>query len=497
MTDNEEVTPLLASPSAPNKKPGTAFAWLLSRSPTTIFLTVVIMIATLGSGLTGLPTLAVVEDSICQRLHRADDQAAPDDRLCKSDDVQRELSFIMGFQSMMEAIPSLVLAVPYGLLADRVGRRPVLILSFVGMILGMSWMMLSMWLSYYGLPFWVMWLSAFWQVIGAGDAVMISMVYAMISDAEPAETRTDAFYLIIAGSLVAHLVAVPLSTLLMLKSPWIPLLGGLALVVFTCICLTFIPESFHPTGSTPTAQTADDQGNSASHSPIQKATNFLSRFIAEARDSISILHSPSTSALLLTFIIQGFTNRASGFMVQYLSKRFYWSISRAGLLVSIKNAVDLVLHIFILPACSRLLMSPHFRFNYDPYTKDLVLARVSIFLLAAGSLLIASPSLVMVTIGIIVFTLGAGFESLCRGLISDLVDPEHTARVYSLIGVIQASSTLSAGPAIAWLFGSGMQLGGGWIGLPYLATALLCCLAAIGVYVVKPTVSLRRTRDQT
>lgn len=50
-------------------------------------------------------------------------------------------------------------------------------------------MILAMRLSYIGLPFWVMWVSSFWQVIGAGDPVMIAMIYAMISDSEPAETR--------------------------------------------------------------------------------------------------------------------------------------------------------------------------------------------------------------------------------------------------------------------------------------------------------------------
>lgn len=303
--------------------------------------------------------------------------------------------------------------------------------------------------------------------------------------------RTDAFYLIIAGSLVAHLIAVPLSALLMLKSPWIPLLIGLGLVVFACICLAFVPENFQPSGKANGAQESQNEGAMATQSSLPRAGTYLSRLAAELRDSISILKSPSAVALLLTFTIQGFTNRASGFMTQYLSRRFYWSIPRAGLLVSIRSAVDLVLHLFILPACSRLLMSPNFRFKYHPQAKDLTLARISIFLLASGALLIASPSLVLVTIGIIVFTLGSGFESLCRGLITDLVDPEHTARMYSLIGVIQAGSALSAGPTIAWLFGSGMRLGGSWIGLPYLVITFLCCFAAVGVFIVKPTKAIR------
>lgn len=71
---------------------------------------------------------------------------------------------------------------------DRIGRRPVLALSIVGMIFGMAWMMLAMRLGHI-LPIWTIWTSTIWQIIGGGDAVMISMVYAMIADAEPASSR--------------------------------------------------------------------------------------------------------------------------------------------------------------------------------------------------------------------------------------------------------------------------------------------------------------------
>lgn len=64
----------------------------------------------------------------------------------------------------------------------------MLVLSIGGMILGMAWMMLAMHFGYV-LPIWAVWTSTVWQVIGGGDAVMISMIYAMIADDEPADSR--------------------------------------------------------------------------------------------------------------------------------------------------------------------------------------------------------------------------------------------------------------------------------------------------------------------
>lgn len=97
----------MASTVPPKKRPDTAFSWLLNRSRATILLTAIICIGTLGTGLTGLPTLTILEDSICRRLVHADSQGAFNDKLCKGDNVQKKLSFVLGIQSMMEAIPGL------------------------------------------------------------------------------------------------------------------------------------------------------------------------------------------------------------------------------------------------------------------------------------------------------------------------------------------------------------------------------------------------------
>lgn len=265
----------------------------------------------------------------------------------------------------------------------------------------------------------------------------------------------------------------------MRTSPWIPLLGGLALVVLGCCCIVFVPETLR------TVENRMEECQPGATSIISSCKHHLTRAVSEFKDCMAIFNSYSTVALLVTFAVQGFSDRASGITVQYFSKRFDWSIPDAGILFSAANAVNIILHLVILPLCSHILVSPRFRLRYRPETKDLFLARISAVLLVVGSLLLAWPSFGAAVCGLIVFVMGSGFQSLCRALVTTLVDAEHTARLYTLIGVVQAGSSLSSGPVIAWLFGQGLHMGGYWVGLPYLGVAILCCVGAFAVFIAR------------
>jgi len=62
-----------------------------------------------------------------------------DDPLCKGSDVQGYLATVVGWQSTFDSIPGIVGSVPYGVLSDRWGRRPVMGLSLVGIGLSFAW----------------------------------------------------------------------------------------------------------------------------------------------------------------------------------------------------------------------------------------------------------------------------------------------------------------------------------------------------------------------
>lgn len=91
----------------------------------------------IGGTLCDTAVYELLEGAICRRIHgtppyaRAGDHENP----CKDTDVQSELSFIMGWDMSIGLLPGLLLAVPYGAVADKYGRIIVVGLSLLGVTL--------------------------------------------------------------------------------------------------------------------------------------------------------------------------------------------------------------------------------------------------------------------------------------------------------------------------------------------------------------------------
>lgn len=85
---------------------------------------------------------ALWESSICYNLHPDLRNGTLEDRLadprCKGEDVQSELAVLKGWFNMWIMVPGLVMAMPYGILADRMGPRFVILLVPIGH--GLSWL---------------------------------------------------------------------------------------------------------------------------------------------------------------------------------------------------------------------------------------------------------------------------------------------------------------------------------------------------------------------
>lgn len=106
----------------------------------------VMFLLDLSVGLSVPPTNAVEESIICRNLHRdvvsrfGNSMASillSDNPVCKEDDVQSYLATLQGWQATFDCIPSILMTVPFGILWDKWGRRPVLALAMLGSILQM------------------------------------------------------------------------------------------------------------------------------------------------------------------------------------------------------------------------------------------------------------------------------------------------------------------------------------------------------------------------
>lgn len=155
-TDTEastEHTPLLSDPSpAPGTdQPEDVPLRSRLRLEVTLLSFVILFLLELSAGILVAPTNAIMESIICRHLHPdelpssivqdairhfAGGVLLIDDPICKSPRVQGELAMLKAWGFTFECIPGFLFAVPYGMLSDKWGRKPVMLLSLLGIILG-------------------------------------------------------------------------------------------------------------------------------------------------------------------------------------------------------------------------------------------------------------------------------------------------------------------------------------------------------------------------
>lgn len=114
--------------------------------------------------------------------------------------------------------------------------------------------------------------------------------------------------------------------------------------------------------------------------------------------------------------------------------------------------------------------------------KDKRIAQASGTLLVIGCVAVflgASP--ISVIFGLILVSIGDVFAIPVRSLATALVDSSHLGVLYTVIEVMTQSGLFIGQPMLAAAFRWGLQLGGFWIGLPFLLAAAFFLFALIAV----------------
>jgi MFS family permease len=128
--DQCEETPLLGHEHAPEVPRSTRPRWIL------IILSLGIIAINFGSYLSMAPQIQIFESIICRKLHPEVAPLTGDqiDARCKAPDVQGELALVNGWKETLDTLPGIFLALPFGLMADKTGRKTVMMLSLIGLI---------------------------------------------------------------------------------------------------------------------------------------------------------------------------------------------------------------------------------------------------------------------------------------------------------------------------------------------------------------------------
>ncbi|RDW89025.1 hypothetical protein BP6252_01057 [Coleophoma cylindrospora] len=455
-----------------------------------IFICVVLIVCfEIGFTLQVAPLNKVLESIICKNyfpeLASLDLHAMADDQRCKSNDVQGTLATLRGWQLVTEILPGLLTTIFYGFLADKYGRKKILLVSVVGIILNFIAYAVICWFSNI-LSVWLTLVTPMVMFVGGGSVVATSLVFTVASDVAHESQRATTFFIIGAASLSGDLVAAPISSILMERNVWIPIVLGILIMVVGWFGILFLPETLHfrTGGKIPEdLETPSTTKDNTEHTILDRIKTTASQMVAAV--SGYIWGDTKVALLMLTLLLTSLGRYAGELKLQYATKKFHWTWAQAGYLIFLKAVCSLVLLVVLLPSASHILTS---KYSFTVKAKDLWLARVSSILALLGAFLIAfSPSSPIMVFGIIIFSIGSAYGLIVRSLLASMVEPHHIGTLFNTISLLQTAGSIIAGPLLANTFKLGLKLDGIWIGLPFMVAGCLLSFAAVVIWTITVT----------
>ncbi|KAK0658491.1 major facilitator superfamily domain-containing protein [Cercophora samala] len=424
-----------------------------------------------------IPMLRLIEDALCHLYYDKDPSEPIEEHMCKVDGVQKELALLGGISAMINSLVGVVAALPYGVLADRIGRKPTFALAYFGIVVGFGW---GPMLLFFGVApnLYLVVMGCLFFLIGGGVPVAMNSLNAMASDVSTESDRANGFLYLsfgaVSGTLVGPFVA---GVLMQTISPWCPIALVFALTPFIFGTLIFLPETL-PVRLKEAAQ----QGR-------QPLSRKLRQAMSEFGVSLSLLKNRQLLSSLVLFVIQPAIFAAySTVLAQHVSKYFGWTLAETSYLLTPPLGVLHLIVLVVLPRVGKLITDPTGRYGASIFAKDLVLTKLSLVLMATGALVQGfSRGIVVFLIGMTIHTLGSGSTPLGRAISTAYVDPQQTSRLYAVISMLETGGALIGGPVLAWCFNVGMKKLGLWVGLPWFYVAGLVAVALGSLmFVTKP-----------
>ncbi|KPA41574.1 hypothetical protein FLAG1_05536 [Fusarium langsethiae] len=324
-------------------------------------------------------------------------------------------------------------------------------------------------------------------LIGGGGQMAVAMVYTIVADVVPVAERTDMFFRLVALVLVFNVIFNPISAWLLEYDPWLSMWIGFGFMVFGTLCILLIPETMHLRRKDDDER--HDENEQADGVPLRKNSVLKQALFSIKNDMQHVWRFifASKSIMILMFSVALFVPTRitlTGVMLQYMSKRFDWSWSKATYISTIGIIATVVCYLVILPVTSDSLNKSR-RYKSRPIARDLLLARVSITIMTVGLLLMGvagSPWLFIISL--ITVSIGNSFVALSRALLNALVEPHTIATLNTTVSVVEVLMGMTA-PAMSWFLGKGIELGDSWMGLPFVISGMLAVVTTIMLFAVR------------
>ncbi|EGD99433.1 hypothetical protein TESG_06868 [Trichophyton tonsurans CBS 112818] len=404
---------------------------------------------------------------------------------CKDSEVQSRLATIKARLKVIENIFALMLAIPFGNLANKRGRVFVLALGTVGQMLSEIWILI-VGLAGGSIPYESIYISSILKSAGGGGIVISAVAHTLLADVVPSDRRAQAFLYLASALLITEMVAPVLASLLMQNwNVYAPLVLGLVFELFGGAVLFMIPETVK--------RVQDGEDPSMDDDPLESSSEEGERYSFCSGVKTIIKHIIAPFVLVwkmiradrnILFVATSFLVLSLGrstleFLIQYTSKRFDWTLAEANYLISFRAAVNLILFLAILPALARFLTSR----GMQSAQMDLWIARVSSIFSIIGPIMMGiSPSPALLILSLLLFTFSFGFHPAIKSYAASLVLPNDVATLYASFAVISIIGEIAAPPLIAATFSLGLSIGGAALGIPFFVTAVLFLVCVIGSF---------------
>ncbi|KAM0245081.1 hypothetical protein ACHAQJ_010660 [Trichoderma viride] len=487
LVDGEEHLPL--HESDPMGEPAAAAPRSASTSPRYVvaMCAMFIFMVELSMYVTDPAMQMIMEDVACHD-HYPDHKIGVnlgEDSRCKNADVQGTLAMSRSWMMWAQMLVPLLVQIPYGIVADNYGRRPVLFLGLFGNLLGSCWTIIVL-LNPTVFSIWYLVLSALPNLIGGGGSVIIAMVWTILADAISPEKRTFLFYQMHAMMLILSIIFRPIAGWMLSINPWLSMWTGLgSLAISTCMTL-LIPETLHLSQSS-SGQRANGQ---ASHLPPlgPKQSVIRTAWSTAKKDASRVwqLLQKSKNLLPVVLTLAFYSPIHVAFemnMLQYITKRFDWDWSKATYFMTIPKITSAIVLLVMLPTITWIVNR---RLHLDILTRDLYFSRGSIICILAGNALTVIASTPwLLAISLITLGFGTGLQPQIRAILASLVEAHALATVNTAIASAETMVNLVGTPVLGWLLSKGIALGGFWMGLPYLATTLCAIGSCIAIFIFR------------
>ncbi|KAI0430725.1 MFS general substrate transporter [Xylaria sp. FL1042] len=429
----------------------------------------------LGNSMYPAALIQVLEDIICSDYYDSPSggvalhQLLDPDQGCKARAVQKELALVLGVLQFVPVFAGVLCTVPYSLLADRIGRKPVLMLSGAGVVVSFAWVLAVCYFRF--LPVRWIWLSGVLLFIGGGDPVLSSVAHVMITDTTERAERAQIFLCLHAANVGSGFFGPAISAALMENGHvWTVGLLAVTFAFLGAFTIGFIPETLHLSQSaTAPSSTLTQDRDSNSEGSLDTATPHSS-LLAPLR---SVLVSNPQALLLICIFAPQTAARELFNAIGLLYSHFKFNIpySRGNVLLSLFQGSQGLFALVLLPFITRVVAVPR---EWSSWKRDRLYAVASIGAMSLGLLVIAlAPVLSIEIVGLLLVSLGNCSNGVVMSLMGGAVRPNEVSAIYSAAVMISIIVQSGTGPASTALLVAGLEKGWNWIGLPFAAMAVL------------------------